>query len=449
MAKKKEITLENIKKLESSVLAELIYEQILKDDIFYKKVEKYLLKNNQKALIKNIKKEISSIKRGKKFIDYYRSFEFSKKIDDIVETIEKLVDDKKDKANLYKELILTDSNVFSRSDDSSGVIQGSYFNAIKNWCETVKYLDEIEIYKHIKDLLICEGFGVRVIFCENIPNNILQKIYNEYYENSLKEKTKIEEWEYLTILTKCAHYLKSPELYIKAHKLFNRFDDDDLLDIAKEFKYIDDAKNTLIWLEKIKNINLHNAGDYFSLKIWAYDKLNDKSNVIENYKKWIEIELTPEIFKEYLNLLDENTKKLEKKRILENAKFLSYEQALRFFYELNEKEKAVSLILKNTNEFNKNINDKFLKNLVEWLKFSHPDIAILLLRRKAEYILEMAISKYYPQAIKYLKLAKEIEENYPNFHSKIDNEEYFKKLLQKHSKKTKFKELFYKAFKEK
>jgi hypothetical protein len=42
MAKKKEITLENIKKLESSVLAELIYEQILKDDIFYKKVEKYL-----------------------------------------------------------------------------------------------------------------------------------------------------------------------------------------------------------------------------------------------------------------------------------------------------------------------------------------------------------------------------------------------------------------------
>lgn len=68
----------------------------------------------------------------------------------------------------------------------------------------------------------------------------------------------------------------------------------------------------------------------------------------------------------------------------------------------------------------------------------------LLLRRKAEYILEMTISKYYPQAIKYLKLAKEIEENYPNFHSKIDNEEYFKKLLQKHSKKLNLKNFFIK-----
>lgn len=63
--------------------------------------------------------------------------------------------------------------------------------------------------------------------------------------------------------------------------------------------------------------------------------------------------------------------------------FYRMSKPLDFFYELNEKEKAVSLILKNTNEFNKNINDKFLKNLVEWLKFSHPDIAIFIVKKKS------------------------------------------------------------------
>ena len=78
------------------------------DDVVYKKIEKLLLSQNPKELYKSIMKDIRSIKRGRKFISYGDSFNFSKRVQGIVEDIASLVSDDKSAAKLLKELILTD-----------------------------------------------------------------------------------------------------------------------------------------------------------------------------------------------------------------------------------------------------------------------------------------------------------------------------------------------------
>jgi hypothetical protein len=122
---KKELTLEDINSIDHKELAKMLYSLMLTNDFLYKKLEKLFLASDGKELYKSITKDINSIKRGRKFIDYGESFDFSKKVATIVEDIDNLVKDDKSAVKLLKELILTDSEVYLRSDDSAGAIQNS------------------------------------------------------------------------------------------------------------------------------------------------------------------------------------------------------------------------------------------------------------------------------------------------------------------------------------
>jgi len=133
MAKKKEISKEMLQSLDRDLLVELVYRRMQEDEILYRQIEKSLLKNDQEDLVKSIKKEIGSLRRGRKFIDYYHAFDLAKRIAQIVEDIETLVEDPREAAALYKELILTDVKTYHRSDDSAGAIQMSYYQATEGW----------------------------------------------------------------------------------------------------------------------------------------------------------------------------------------------------------------------------------------------------------------------------------------------------------------------------
>ncbi len=78
MAKKREITREEVASLDHDVLVDLVFREMVTDDALYNKMEKLLLVSDPKALVAQIKKEIGSIKRGRKFISYYDSFAFAR-----------------------------------------------------------------------------------------------------------------------------------------------------------------------------------------------------------------------------------------------------------------------------------------------------------------------------------------------------------------------------------
>ena len=442
MAKRK-ITLEEIETLDSKRLANLLYDMLDGNKELYAKLDKLILSDNPKELIKAIKKDIASIKRGSKFIDYYNAFEFSKKIQHIVDDILLMVEDKKIASKLFKELILTDSKVYLRSDDSSGAIQSSYRSCLLGWFACVEFMSEDELYSDIKEMLICEGFGTRDIFSEAIPKIVLTKLYDEYYlfENHLN----IDNDDRVRLLKETAHYLKEPIRFIDALKLEgDAFKDYELLEIAKEYQYANMPKESLEQLQKVQEVSPYNAKKFYELQVWAYSELKEPLNIILTYKNWYEKSKEVSVLKEYLFLLDGEMYTKVKKEALIYAKSLSLGGALEFFYALDEKELANNYIFENQENLYKNhLHDAQIKHITKWLEKEYPKALILLYRAVCEQALSQSISKYYPKGIKALKVCLKLENQNDNSSWKIEpNKLYMQKLLEKHKKKSKFVQLF-------
>ena len=445
MAKKSEITKEEVASLDHDELVDLVFRKMVQDDDFYKKIEKLLLVSDPKALVAQIKKEIGSIKRGRKFISYYDSFAFAKKIEAIVDDIKELVKDKKAASKLYKELILTDEKVYGRSDDSSGSIQMSYALAKNGYKACREVLSEDEIYKDILEMRICEGFGVRDIFSEDIPEFVLQKIYDEFYEIAQSDNS----FDNIQTLLEVAHYLKKPQLYIDALKLQKEeIYPYQKVDIAREYKYINNPQKVLETLKDIEIPGPNSVEKFYELKIWAYEQLGISLEITRTYKEWYEKYKSVHILKKYLERLDGNLKKSELQKALEEANTFSFSQAIKFFKELDALDLAGEYIYKNRDKLQTQyLYQKEFNSLVKWLHESYPQEAILLCRDLCENQLETSQSKYYPTAINALKKAIKIEKEQNITEWKIeDNVSYMQNLFEKHNRKPKFVQLFLDGF---
>lgn len=446
----KNITLENVKSIPHETLVDLVYAQIDNNKLLHEKVEKILLKSDPKALVKSIKKDIASIKRGRKFIDYYGAFDFSSKVQNIVDDILMMIDDEKVASALLKELILTDSKVYLRSDDSAGTIQISYGNAQDAWAEYLKVLNNDEIYNDIIEMLVCEGFGVRSVFSDKVPHSILEKIYADFYKKCESSKAEpYDSFNDIHILKLCAHFLKKPELYIKASQLNSReLHESDFMDYAKEYKYAEDAQGVLDALHKIKHVDRYRVNDFYELQVWAYKTLKDSINVTLTYKNWYAKTKSATILKSYLSRLEGVTKIQVRQEALYEAKTRSFPDAIHFFHSLDEADLASEYIW----EHQQNLETQLmyageLKTITLWLEDDYPQEAILLYRDSCEKALETSQSKFYPSAIKSLKQCMKLENSNNTISWQIeDNLLYLDKLLDKHKRKPKFVELFFKAF---
>jgi len=447
---KKELTLEEIQNISHSDLSVLVYGQAEVDKDFHKKVEKLIFKSDPKALIKSIQRDIASIRRGRKFISYYDAFDFAQKVGSIVEDIELMVEDKKEAAGLFKALILTDSKVYLRSDDSAGAIQTSYARAEEGWTGCLDALSDDEVYADIMEMLVCEGFGVRSVFSEKVPAGILQKIYDEFYEKCEAKGNEVPaSFDDVNVMQRCAHYLKKPELYIKATELLREdLLETDMLDFAKEYRYAEDAKGVLDALGQIKTVNEYKADAFYELQVWAYETLGRKMDVTFAYRNWYAATKSPAVLKVYLSRLEGVIKKQVREEALKDAQNLSFRSALHFFMELDERALAAEYIKEHqdTLETEYMYGNEF-KKTVEWLKEAYPQEAILLYRDSCEKALQSAQSKYYPLAIRALKACIQIENENDTSSWYIEgNMPYMKKLLGKHERKRKFVELFFNAF---
>jgi len=440
---KQTITLEEIRTLSHETLSGMLYTMSQKDQEIHAKLDKLLLSANPKELVKAIKKDIASIKRGRKFIEYRMSFEFSQKIQSIVTDISSMVEDKKVASKLYKELILTDSKVYLRTDDSSGIIQGSYAAAMDGWLNCNAFLNDDELYTDIKEMLFCEGFGLRNILNETIPKGILIRLYDEFFPISIGNN--MDEFDKLSLLCETAHYLKDVERYIEAKKLKKEsLSQIDFLDIAKEYQYANSPKKVLATLESVQEIDSYKADEFYGLKVWAYEALQQPLDATLMYKYWYEKTQSIHILKKYLSRLDGRMQEKVKKEALTKAEDFSLSEALNFFYNLDEKSLAAKYILEDTKKVSSKVMyGDVLKKVTKWLEEEYPQETILLHRNNCESSLKRAISKYYPYAIKALKecLRIEKEKNISLWHIE-SNDDYMAQLLEKHKKKSKFVQLF-------
>ena len=451
----KEITLEEIKALNHDTLCDVLYEMIDTNHELYDKLEKMILSSDKDAFFKQMKKEIKSLAKRRKFITYHESFALSKEIWAMVENIETFLLHQGHNilaSELLKMLILTDINVYERTDDSAGVVGDAYRYAEKTWVECVGYMDSEMLYDEVMRLLLADEYGYREVLSATLPKQVLQKVFDTFYErfDDTLDDEGYKKYEIINILHKCAHYMGSPEHYKKASLLKSPvLDVSELLAIAQEYRYINDVDNVIDILGQIDTLPRHRLSELFEIKIWVFDKRGNNTDKAAVYKEFYEKTKEVGVLLKYLEHLDDGgLKEQEKQKVIEEAKNFSFEEAIRFYKALDAKEVCADYIANNTHGLRtSSLYTKELKALLAWLRDDYPQETILLLRDLAESSLATKKSKYYGSSIWALQEMINIEEENNTLSWLIEeNSEYIDRLLKKHKNKRAFIALYEETF---
>ena len=129
-----------LSELNAAVLQDFVLDLYLRYPDLSASIETLVLFSDPPALKKAIAKRITSLKRGRRFIDYRASTDFARDLESILRDIENglLGAEPKLAFELVDKFLATADSVLNRVDDSSGEIGGVYRDAVLLWLTAAK-----------------------------------------------------------------------------------------------------------------------------------------------------------------------------------------------------------------------------------------------------------------------------------------------------------------------
>jgi len=446
--KENELTIETISEIDHAVLSTLVYEEAKMNEAFARRLLRAGLRRDAKALERELKKAIVSIRRGRRFIPYRESFEYANAISDLADDIHNNVKDAVKQMELLEALIATDSKTYLRSDDSAGAIGSAYETALAYWRELIPSIDEERLYRAMSELMFCEGFGRRDIFTDAVPKTVVQRLYD-----TLAQRTHRNEWEVsetLGALEVCAYYLQNPLLYEAALEQFHEpVEGYELIRLATIAEYAGDAEGVLAYLDALPRPG---AGAwleaYASLRLKALEGLGRREEQRELLRYWFDQTASPTVLKRYLEMLEGKECREAKRSVLAQTHQKSFTDAMGVFQALDAGAEAVAYIFTQPEKVKTGyLGKRDLEALSQWLAEHDPQAAILLWRDVVQAQLETRQSKYYPYAVQALEKIASIIENRAIAQWKIEPQDrYLCQLFERHQSKRKFISLYLEAF---
>lgn len=122
---------QKLAEIDDATLRDFILDLYLHYPELSDKIEALVLFNDPAALAKALGKRIQSLRRGRRFIDYRASFDFSRELDALLADIESglLALSPKHAFELVDRFLATAESVLNRVDDSSGSVGQVYRDA--------------------------------------------------------------------------------------------------------------------------------------------------------------------------------------------------------------------------------------------------------------------------------------------------------------------------------
>ncbi len=440
--------------LDADLLKDFILNLYMNHPDLHEPIETLLLHNDPKALAQSIKKRIQAISRGRRFIDYRDSIEFSHKLDQIVIDIESgFIDcpDGKVGFDLIDKFLSTGEKVMDRVDDSAGVISDVYRSAVLMWLTLAKRWNNAKEnwLERVFQMHMSNDYG---LFDPLLPNaNLLLndeqlKQLAWRFEANLRSamKDKSDDSFYAKLrsqvgLNGVAEALNDPELYERAMLIGspepNEKQKKRIVEMYLKFDKVDRA---LEWL----NTEWSHAHYSKQLQLFdkAYAKIDDKNEQKEIRNKIYQHEKSYSSLKEYLKLLSEG----EEKQSVINEAITQAESSgdittrLTMLLSLEQIEKAENLAAKSLVQ----LEQAFYSTVADLAKAFDKHNACLgataCYRALILDILREARSKAYTYAARYFKKLEVMESKISDFSSMSTHSEFVKQLKEMHGKKHSF-----------
>ncbi len=407
-----------------------------------------LLPLNKKvsAASKRLAKLVDSLNGDSCFIPYRESFRFAEVLHAALDRIEDEIipSDPEEGLWLVAMFIETDLRIIAHGDDSGGAMAEAYYRACGLFATIAKKLENPNYARELFFRLIaCTDYGTRDLLfdCANqILSPAVVKHVIEVWLARLEQLDTEERWGLSIRLGQLAKSIGDSLLYERI-RMEGRDPREYLLvafDVARCHLECGNPEEALVMLS-FEGIEGRFMSERNELLAKAYEALGREDKLREVFLKEFHntgysnkatrlIEMAPEVEKQSLRAeLDQF--------VLKSA--LDPTRQAGYFVEMGDLNTAEQVIVSNHSAFNGDFYDTLLQ-LAEPLKENHPLAASVLYRATMESVLNRAISKYYPHAVRYYKYLKKLNPRIKDWKGIEDHLTYWRTIETKHERKSAF-----------
>lgn len=405
------------------------------------------LDEDPKKIVSLIKKEIASLKRSTRYIDYYESTALADRLNQLRLRI---IDDVCSKSpkhalELMLEFLDLHEKTFDRVDDSNGSIGDVFRTACESLGEISKQTDCSlnKVVQIVFERFMKNDYGIYddiiLHFKARLQEDGLQQLYTQL--NAVQNAT--NSGQISQGLKSIADCRNNVDEYIRACSLNGAPIAYDHLDIAKRLMDHWRAEEALQWLDRMDIPSNHGwESQRLKLTIQALELNGDYALAQEDRISWFDKSLSPELYGEILKHSKEKFKELFKvDAVLKAFTFYEPHAALSFLIKAQEFEAAGKLIRQRLKEFYGR-DYSVLRSAAEILEESDPLAATLLYRKMMEAILEAAKYKYYNYAAKDCVRCGLLSTNIVKWEEFQSHDEFSTNLKEKHKRKSGFWDIY-------
>lgn len=425
-------------------LADIILDVYEADYKTQKKIDKAIvaLDDNPKKFFSIIRKEISSLRISKKYIDYHQSDDMVERLDSLRKQISEKAINKSLEYSYEFMLNFLDihESVFNRTDDSNGSVGEVFRAACKDLAKICQLLNlpQQDVVKLVLSKITANNYGVYDKLIENFRSVLNEEGFIVLRQTMLdllkKDSQNVVARSALKTIADCQNDV---DAFIEACRLGNGPYPYEKLEIVKRLNDSWRSKEALEWLGSIDmKIDRCNEYDYVKLKIESLQLNGDHVDAQRERIRFFESNFFVDIYLQIMKYMKSDEEKEEFKQgvFLKAHDCAQPLRALSFFYEAQFFDECSKLI-RNRHQQISGENYYTLRPIVNVLKETDPLSATLLYRRLVEPVLERAKSKYYDFAVKDLLSCQKLSEKIDDwglFESHID---YFNRIFVAHKNK--------------
>ena len=401
------------------------------------------LEEDPKKLISHIKKEITSLKKSSRFIDYYESSNFAHRLDLLRAQIANQLSEKSPHHafQFMLEFLNMHEPTLNRVDDSNGEVGEVFKDACQNLGDLYKGCPtpKIDVVTLVFDHFMKNGYGIydKIIhyFKDSLGSQGLEAL-KEKLQCSLNDRNPHQTIIGMKDIADCQ---KDVDAYIRACYVGGDPKAYEHLEIAKRLINEWRSKEALTWLDSMDLPEFHGwQNDRISLKIQALELCGEYEKAQDERLSWFEKTLNVETYGQILK----NAKPEFKEKFPQNAiqKAFDYPNAhtgLNFLIQINEFESAAKFVYGSHDKIQGKLY-AILRPAADTLKEASPLAATILYRKLLEAVLQEAKSKYYVYAAKDLVMCSKLDLKIDDWRGWNNHKIYLEDLLITHKRKLAF-----------
>jgi hypothetical protein len=418
------------------------------------KIEALLLYSDPAALANALGKRIQSLRRGRKFIDYRASFDFSRELDALLADIESglLATSPKQAFDLVDKFLATAEPALNRVDDSGGAVGDVYRQAVLLWLTAAKGWQDAKVDwpERVYQLYQQNDYGVLDPLLPNAQILLTQDQLKQLawrYESELRKALKSPEqqdnFNYAALrsgvaLGSIAQALHDPALYERSILIHSPQPNNlQMKAICESYLRYEQSEAAMRYLNQAWESRFEH--DRLLLLDKVYAQMGDRQQLKQIRYQLFQTQQSHASFKRYLEVLDEEEKADACDEAIAKAEQGgNLRRSAELLLNLGQTDRAQALVLSRHQELAASFYDDLLR-LAKALEKADCDLAATACYRALLLdILTQARSKAYGHGVRYFKKLEALAERIKAFKPLPEHHAFVQQLRSAHGRKKSF-----------